>query len=77
MAAAIYELGSALDLLDADRFVDAKIQVFAGDPAPFDAGINPLFSRCRGWIVWMRCPIRVITIDILASLSRRRRCPPD
>ncbi len=29
--------------------------------------MNPLFSRCRGWIVRMRCPIRVITIDNLAS----------
>jgi hypothetical protein len=30
---AIYELGSALDLLEADQFADAKIQTFAGDPA--------------------------------------------
>ena len=33
VAAAIYELGSALDLLESDQFADAKIQVFAGNPA--------------------------------------------
>ncbi|MDO6824394.1 DUF6603 domain-containing protein [Marinobacter sp. 1_MG-2023] len=33
VAAAIYELGSALDLLESDQFADASIQVFAANPA--------------------------------------------
>lgn len=33
VAAAIYELGNALNLLEADQFADAKLQVFAADPA--------------------------------------------
>jgi len=33
VASAIFELGSALDLLDAGQFADEKIQVFAADPA--------------------------------------------
>ncbi|WP_152207342.1 DUF6603 domain-containing protein [Marinobacter changyiensis] len=33
VAAAIFELGSALDLLESDQFADARIQVFAANPA--------------------------------------------
>jgi len=45
VAAAIHELGSALDLLDSDQFADAKIQVFAGNPA------NALLARLPNLVV--------------------------